>query len=192
MQGSGRVPQWFAGQVSRLDPRCVLSAPVNQLARSQHSAKGIGTVAAPDRGLSKIEQLRTLIHSHRVEVRQHLIQQRTSRRRNASPRPLIAAAFPLLPELLASHSGASAIHAEDSDRCRRGVPRQGIPHNWHFPGKGRNRRISSGRFGICAVTSRRHHRPHGLLPHPHRHHRNHHHPDHHRRCRCLPTRRHLH
>ncbi len=104
MQGSGRVPQWFAGQLSSPDPWGVLPASVCELACPYHSAERIGTVAAPDGGLCEREQFGTLVPSYRVEVGQDLIKQWASGRRNAPPRPFIAAAFPLLPESLARHS----------------------------------------------------------------------------------------
>ena len=74
MQGSGRVPQWLTGQVSRLDPWCVLSAPIDQLTCSQHSAKRISAVAAPYRGLGEVQEFRSLIPDYGVEVGQDLVQ----------------------------------------------------------------------------------------------------------------------
>lgn len=75
MPGSGRVPQWFTGQIGRLDPWGVLPAEVGELARPDHSADGIGAVAAAYGGLGEVQQFGALVPCYGFKIGQHLVQE---------------------------------------------------------------------------------------------------------------------
>jgi hypothetical protein len=70
MQGPGREPQRLPGKVSRPDPGRVLPAPVDQLARPEHTPDGIWAVAAPEGRLGQVQKFRPLVPLDRLEVGQ--------------------------------------------------------------------------------------------------------------------------